>query len=115
MGETVTVAIDRPADCEDCGEPMILELEIREDAYSKPGQVLVYAWPEWVCEACEIAYSLDYEDLDAEDLALLESEEARLFEAYRKKREAEAADKQRLDAIARRKADRQARLDRRRR
>lgn len=112
--DAVTVAVSHPANCEDCGEPMILELEIREDAYSSPGEILVYAWPEWVCEACEMGYSFEYDDLDAEDLALLESEETRLLDAYFKRLEAEAADKKRLDAIARRKADRQARLDRRR-
>ncbi len=115
MGETVTVAIDHPANCEDCGEPMILELEIREDDYSRPGEVLVYAWPEWVCEACEMAYSFEYDDLAGDDLALLESEEERLLDAYFKRLETEAAAEKRLAAIARRKAERQARLDRRRR
>jgi len=115
MGESVTVAIDRPANCEDCGEPMILELEIREDDYSRPGETLVYAWPEWICEACEMAYSFEYEDLEPEDLALLDSEETRLLDAYFKKLETEAADWKRLDAIARRKADRAARLARRKR
>lgn len=115
MIEAVTVKVDHPLDCEDCGEPMILELEIREDAYSRPGETLVYAWPEWVCEACEVASSFEYEDLEPEDLALLDSEETRLLDAYFKKLEAEAADKKRLDAIARRKADRAARLARRKR
>ena len=115
MIDAVTVAVNRPANCEDCGEPMILELEVREDAYSSPGEILVDAWPEWVCEACEMAYSFEYEELEADDLALLESEETRLLDAYFKKLANEEAEAKRLAAVARRKADRQARLDRRRR
>lgn len=109
------VAIDNPPPCEDCERPMTLVLEIRESEFWVPGELSIFPWPEWVCEACEMGYSFEYDDLTAEDLGKLEAEEERLAKIAIRQLDSEADEARRLAAIAKRKADRQARLDRRRR
>lgn len=115
--EEVEVSVNKPASCEVCGAPMALLLSLHADTYSVPGKTLVHPWPEWACDACEIGYSFEYEDLEPEDLELLESEENKLLYAHFQGISIEdvPADWKRLDAIARRKADRAARLARRKR